>query len=471
MIISLLIAFHILFFYKVYYNPYNYSRSELLSTFFPSWIWLGRQIRNGLSTKYDPYFWLNYHSHPVLSTYYPIHRFTSYIGSYFSLNKSFLLLLYSTTLHHLFSSIGWYIFLNNFTTNWIALFGAITFTYAGYNIKQQPCIIYTISWFPWILLGIISSNLILISISISMIFLTGYYPIGFQILLMSIGIALIYKSSIWFILISFLIGLLIGSIQLISFLKYLPKTIRTNKKSNIGKIPWWHFGSLIFPKLFRFHVSGIGYWEMSYYVGLLPVFLMLHSTSIAYILTIVSILLMMGLFSDYFPRIPARWSFSFQFSLICCSISGLHNLNLSDNAIILLLLVQSFDLFYNNSNLLITSPYSELPKKPSLAFNTQLTRFLELNLGLNRVSGLTYPFFTGHINQLRTLGYSGGMQLKMMSKWRSDNNPDGSGYHDWFRLRGDEESLDKSRVKFAYTNKKLDWKSTSIRNLWKNPRI
>src|ERR1700690_853851 len=123
---------------------------------------------------------------------------------------------------------------------------------------------------------------------------------------------------------------------------------------------------------------------------------------------------MIGLFSKFLPRIPARWCWSFQFALGWMAVSGLHNLRLTNNTLICLCLIQTFDLLWHNWNLIPTRPYSELYNRPSLAFRGSLARFLEENLGQDRVSGLPYPLFTGHINELRTLGYCGGMQLKLM---------------------------------------------------------
>ena len=460
----LLVAFHFLFFWKVYSNHFSVARSELLSTFFPSWVHLGR------GEKDDPYFWGNYHAHPVLSAYYPLQLLGTILTKRASLDTRFKVLCWSSSLHLLFGSIGWYLLVCSWSNSYVGLFGTITLSYSAYNIKQQPCIAYTIGWFPWLLLGISQSNLLLSSISFGMVLLAGYYPLGIQVFMVAFLTAFIPGWSanppfLWWIP----LGAILGLPQLIPFLKYLPKTIRTHKHDSIGTVPWWHFISVFHP--IKTSLNGVGYWEMAYYCGLLAPILACFTTSRVWPLTLISTLLMMGLFASRLPRIPARWSFSFQFALGWMATSGFNNLCIDSKVWLGIILVQAFDLYWHNREYIVTHPYSELPQRPSWAFNTPLTRYLEAHLGDNRVSGLPYPLFTGHVNRLRTLGYSGGMQLKSMAKFRGDTNPNGSGEHDWFKSNTDGERLDQYRVSFAFSRKKLDWPSTPVPDLYKNPRI
>ncbi len=443
------------------------ARSELLSTFFPTWIWQGRQWAKGKVPKYDKFYWLNAHVHPVISTYYFLSSLLSvecaFLEANERINQAFQLLCWSILAHIIFGFLGWFFLISSWGNNGVSLFGAITFTLAGYNWKQQPCYQYTVAWFPWLLYGIASNNLLLSAMSLGMVILAGYYPIGIQIGAIAVGASILWGTSLLWVP----IGVIIGLPQIIPFIKYLPKTIRTNKVSSIGKVPWWHFLSLVFPRAFRTNISGVGFWEMSYYVGIVPLLLMASSESRVWLLAVVSLFLMMGIGSNYLPRIPARFSFTFQFSITWMAVNGLNNLNLSSEVLILLCLIQAFDLWTNNSPLLFNHPYSELYQKPSWAFNTKLTRFLSSAKG--RISGLPYPLFTGHINNLRTLGYSGGMQLKLMSKWRKDLNPDGSGCHDFFKGDGNPDDLTRFGVEYAYTTAKCNWEPTQIKHLYRNP--
>lgn len=448
------------------------ARSELLSTFFPTWIWQGRMWANRRIPKYDPYFWINSHAHPVTSTYYPPSIIACIGAARRPLDSSMDILLCLMLLHILGGAIGWYWLTCGFSTPLVALFGAITFTLAGYNWKQQPCSQYTFAWFPWLLYGIATGNYWLAGVASGMVYLAGYYPIGIQILavatLATIAWSVPIHTWLWIP-----IGLIIGSIQLIPFLRYLPKTIRTKKVSGIGKVPWWHFLSLIFPKALRFNVNNVGYWEMSYYIGIIPLMTIWYTRSRAVWICAFAVCLMLGVCGRLLPRIPARFSYTFQFGLIWCAVTGLQNIGLPDHVVAVLCLIQLFDLILNNGPLLVNLPYAELYNRPSYAFKSPLACFLEKEVSGTsyRVSGLPYPLFTGHVNRIKTLGYSGGMQLKLMAKWRHDECSDGSGQHDFFKGKGNPDDLNRFRVKFAYTTAPNDWEYTVVRNLYANPAL
>lgn len=246
------------------------------------------------------------------------------------------------------------------------------------------------------------------------------------------------------------LGVLIGLPQIIPFLRYLPKTIR---KATSEKVE-------------------VKFFEKSWYIGILPVILALFSTSRIWPLFILSLVMSRGYFGKYLPRVPERWLVLTQFSLGWMAVSGLYKLHLSVDQIALLLFIQGFDLYWHNKSLIPTLPYAELYNRPSRAFKTQLTTFLESHLKPDeRVSGLPYPLFTGIINNIKTLGYCGGMQLKLMAKFRGDTDPNGAGAHDWFKLKGDDEALDRHRIKFSYSRKRIDWPSTSCKRVYQNPRI
>lgn len=405
---------------------WNLATSELLSTFFPTWIWQGQQWIKGKVPKYDPHFWLNAHAHPVISTYYPVGILSSMLGNFFGLDTAFKIFVWSIFAHYGWCLLGWYLLLKSHFAPLVALFGAITFTFQAYHIKQQPCIVYTISWFPWIALCPV--------LAIGMILLAGYYPLSLYLL--PLGLFLNHDLPSW------VAGFLIGSIQLVVFLKYLPKTIKSKKQK----------------------LEEIGFWETNFYFGITPIILLIMNPQWRYLWIAVP---MLGsyLLKNYLPRIHQR---AYLLSVYAAIFMSLEYIPLK--MVIPLLFLQCLDLAVHNLQL-PTRPYTELYKKPSRAFDTALTRYLTTHLGKNRVSGLPWPLFTGHINGFKTLGYSGGMQLKLMAKWRNDTNPNGAGEHDYFRSNEDSERLDISRVKFAYTLKRIDWIPTPIRHLYRNPRI
>lgn len=351
-----------------------------------------------------------------------------------------MLLVFNLLTHCFFGSIGWFLFLRSGFSETVALFGAVTFTYQAYHIKQQPCIVYTLAWFPWMLYGLQTNNALLSSTAIGMICLSGYYPLALY--LIPAGLATSNAPVAGGV--SLAVGLLIGLPQIVPFLRYLPKTIRKAVSSPVE----------------------VGYWERNFYPGLAPILLV----GLSFEWFLIGIPVVVGLsFKKWLPRVHQRLYILSAYLLIWFSLG--HLKACSQSTIYGLLALQAFDLWFHNRNLIPTRPFSELPNRPSWAFDTRLTRYLHKNLGNDRVSGLPYPLFTGLINNFRTLGYSGGMQLKLMAKFRNDKDPNGGGCHDWFRSNQDDRKLDEFRVRYAYSTQKLSWEHTEIRHLYRNPRM
>ena len=396
------------------------STSETLSTFFPSWVHQSR------GEKHDPYFWLVPHVHPVLSSFYPFHRISGLLGNLARLDTAFKIFVGQILVHHLWASVGWYLVLQAHFSPLASLFGAVTFTYQAYHLKQQPCLVYTLAWFPWI--GIFPG------LAVGMMLLAGYYPLS--IYLLPLGLILNHDPAQW------LIGAAIGSLQLVPFLRYLPKTIKTSGDFEAGP------------------------WEKRFYFGLTPIVLLILGFKGWFLLALLPVCLS-GSLKSYLPRVHQRTWLVGAYIAIFASLTVLNDL--PDRVIAALTLLQCCDLWLSNRRLTPTRPFSELQKKPSIAFNSRLTRYLQKHLGRARISGLPFPLFTGHINRFRTLGYSGSMQLKLMAKWRNDTNPNGSGEHDFFRSNTDDSRLTRARVKFAYTRKGINWLPTEIKWLYKNP--
>lgn len=420
-----LILFHIAFFYTLYTKPFTMATSELLSTFFPTWL---------KRSKYDNY-WLNTHSHPVLSNYYPISSVVrSLLGLQYRHSKiqklsemadvGFCTFLYLCLFHYLLGSIGWFYLLNSKFSYEIALFGALTFTYQAYHIKQQPCIVYTLAWFPFVLMH----NTFISSIAVGMVLLAGYYPLAMYLL--PVGFIL---NPDW---IAFAVGLLIGLPQIIPFLRYLPKTIRGSVKAPSDSPT-----------------------ETKFYFGLTPIVLLIIHFEWRFLWLFAPIVISY-LLRNYLPRVHQRaWLLSV-YAVIITTLPLI-----PQKMVVPLLLLHAFDLWFHNRGLLPPRPYCELPKKPSLAFNNKLTKFLSKNLGDARVAGLPHPLFTGLVNDFKTLGYCGSMQNKLMWKWRK------SFKHNPFIDGVNKDGITTARVKYAYSRKELDWLHTPVRHLWLNPEF
>ena len=399
------------------------ATSELLSTFFPTWLRRG----NG--------YWLNRKAHPVLSSYYPPNVFSGYLSKYLNLDDSFVLLLCVMFSHVIFGFISWYWLFSQSYEPLLSLFGALTLTFGAYSLKQQPCIIYTLSWFPLTL----HQNPIISSIAIGMMILSGYYPLELYLLPISLMAHLLWYKEVWLIS-----GILIGLPQLIPFLKYLPKTTkRMRDKCESPEV------------------------ERRFYVGIIPVLLVYFGTvsgTRVWPILIAACLGVLGIGKEFLPRVHERLLIVVQFCMGWMAVSGLNYLNLNPTNLVIIVLLHAFDLYWHNKECLPPRPWCELYQKPSWAFNTRLTRYLEANLDGNRVAGLPWPLFTGLVNGFKTMGYQGSMQLKLMARWRGT-----SGSHGIEGLS--EDDLERYRVRFSYGSKRDGWESTPIHNLWRNPRV
>ena len=415
-----LILFHILFFYTLYTKPFYMATSELLSTFFPYWLKGGKR---------DSY-WLNPHAHPVLSSYYPLNAVSILCRKFFRLDTSFKIYLYQSLMHYLFASVGWYLFLQGHFSPMVSLFGAITLTYQAYHLKQQHCIIYTLAWFPWIL----NSNSVISSVAVGMTLLAGYYPLAAYLLPFGF-----FLNPDW---VAFAIGLVIGLPQVIPFLKYLPKTIR-------GKV----------------EAPSDSPTEKRFYFGVIPIILLLLNPQWRFLWILAPMALMLLPKSSMF-RVPQRVMIISVYIAIWFALQALQSeYQMESYTLMALLVIQCLDLWLHNRKLLPPSPWCELWQRPSRAFNTKLTRFLEANLGNYKVAGLPFPLFTGHVNNLRTIGYCGSMQNKLMWKWRK------SFRHDPFIDGVKDDDLSRFRVKYAFSRKKPNWPGTGVKYLYRNPAI
>lgn len=169
-----LLGFNLLFFRRGYWNPYRYATSEPLDTAYPSLRILGEWYRRRCKGEVDPYYYPYYTSIPFLSSFYPPHVLISIVASKLSLNVGWTLYLWTMFAHFLFASVGAFLL---FGGGFPGLFGAITLSYMGYNIKQNSCINYTVAWTPWLLLGASTHQPILFATALGMGTLAGYWPL------------------------------------------------------------------------------------------------------------------------------------------------------------------------------------------------------------------------------------------------------------------------------------------------------
>ena len=172
-----LTLFHLAFFRKFYFqNPYCYATSEALDTAFPSSHVLGQALRTGRLVEDDCYYPC-YRSLPFLSSFYPPHCLQAMLGAFLPIDARWVLFSLTSVLHFLWSSIGAWLLFSDYPAPWIVFFGAVTFAYMGYSIKQNPSIIYTLAWAPWLLWAANTHRPVWFGLSMGMGILAGYWPV------------------------------------------------------------------------------------------------------------------------------------------------------------------------------------------------------------------------------------------------------------------------------------------------------
>lgn len=330
------------------------------------------------------------------------------------LDWQFAILAWMGYAHYLWGSFLAFCYFATFCNVPVALFGAITLTYAGYFIKpQNPCIVFTNAWIPGILIGGPIG-----AISFGLAILGGYWPV--LIYFAPIALALNPEISA---------GLVLGLPQIIPFCWYWPKSIRHGRKADgkFGAVPLWRFFDLLAPDLGRTSINGVLFTEMSMYAGILALaFAIMAPISMWTGVMVGAAILSLG-FAPF--RIPARWLHLFTYGLVFTAVSGMSRVS-STQAAWFLLFLQAFDLS-RNAGLQPIWPFCEWVKKPSQHFTNGLIALKE-NIGNFRVSGLPFPFFTGYLLGVRTLGYTGGFSLKKMCKFRGVTDSNGQSTHNWF---------------------------------------
>lgn len=389
---EILVLYHFLFFRKFYKDPFLNSTGELLSTHFPHWIWMGRQMnKNKLWLKDDIYYYEPM-SIPFLSSFYPIHIITAWISTRLSTDSSFKLLHFTILAHYILGSFLSYFMLLQWFPPLISLFGALTISYVGASQRvQNPCIAYTMAWIPGCFIdGYMGA------FSFGMALLSGYYP------------TLIYMFPFIAFMNPFaLFGFFLGMPQLVPFLAYWPHSIRHGSK--VDK----KFGAMsIFRTIFqgwRGYDKGVLFFETALGMGLATLLWATNLFSTTTLIACFCFFLAFGFFKVPF-RVPARFLYPACFFFTLSSCQAL--MQFSDTTNQLLILVQGF-LLLSNANLYPLWPFTEWQKRPSEWFNKE-------NYDIK-----SFPYFTGYFHGIKTGGYTGGFSLKSTCEKRGVTNPNG----------------------------------------------
>ena len=180
MALVLLTCFHLLLFRTVYFqNIYVYARSEALEQAFPSWLLLGRSLRQGHLVVEDRYYYPDYRSLPFLSPYYPPHALSALVATWLPLNQAWMLYSLTMVSHFWLASVSVYILAVSMgSAPLTAGFASLTLSSLGYAMKQNSSIVYTCAWVPIWFLSLLSNNVLASGISLGMMLLAGYWPIA-----------------------------------------------------------------------------------------------------------------------------------------------------------------------------------------------------------------------------------------------------------------------------------------------------
>lgn len=171
-------------------------------------------------------------------------------------------------------------------------------------------------------------------------------------------------------------------------------------------------------------------------------------------------------------RVPARWSISLTICLVFLGVDGLIAYQqFFSPYLFLLVILHSLDILTHKPLLTIT-PFSQSWKRPSQHYDNELLRYLGATIYRGKVSGLPYPFRSGYIANIRTLGYMGGFSLKCFQQYfRYGDN--GTGAHDWHDLVPDSQDVSTYGVRYSikknpYQLNQRRWKQTKIKDLYEN---
>lgn len=362
----ILIAYWLLFWHKHFRNPYLLCTSEVASTFFPHWLWMGNELREGRFPAQDNIYYNLPGSIPFLSTFYPPSLLAAYIGSALELDSAFRLYAYFILAHFLLGSLFAYWLFGN-------LFSALTLTYAAYCIKPNtPCFVFSACWVPLALKGGLLGM-----IGLSMALCGGYFPI------------LVYIVPVIAFLqpLSFLGGCFLALPQLLPFIGYFRKSIRMNAEPdvNFGKLPPFMLTGFFNPTRFMGTVNGVHYPEVMMYMGIAP--FLIWKASWWWLGIAVAVLICIGLLPSV-QRIPARALYLLTFSIA----------SLASHVPDILVVLQGF-LLIGNSSIYPSFPFAQWWDRPSKLYN-------------KKPKSYNWPFLTGYLKGERISEYQGAFRLR-----------------------------------------------------------
>lgn len=363
----LLTLYHVAFYWKFYGNPWRMATSEVVSNFFPVWLWRLRhpfRFTDSIYYRYPACI-------PFLSFFYwPLFALRGpaldlRLDSQFRLYSGFVLI------HYLLGSFLAYLTLRQWFDPPICIFGAISLTYNAYNVKPfTPCHAFTSCWLMGVLLpwpwGAVSFGLAILG---------GYWPI----IITFAPVLLLNPVSI--------LGVIIALPQIIPTVWYFRKSVRSSRKPDpsFGRMPIKRFFMrLCWPE------NGVHYPEYAFGVGVCAVIALYPS--IWWIFAIIGFIGSQGWF--VIDRIPARFLYLVSFSVVMAGIWALDSF-ISHDLVPAFIIGQAI-LLWKNRNIYPHFPFCQWWRRPSE----------------HSWKGPAWPNNTGYMNEEHHTDYFGGFALK-----------------------------------------------------------
>ena len=469
-----LIVYWLFFFRHILFKPYSICASEALTYDFGNTIQAGRCWRKG-KLPTDPYHFDDFMG-VCMGLLYPINIICAYISSFVKLDTTWKIQVLNLLGHNLLMSFFAFHLFNVYHNPYIALFGALAWSYASWHIKQSLWYTQSFCWITATLTFLELKNPVLAGVSLGMLYLSGHPRLFTYFTYLLVGYFLVRW---WFPIKVGIIALLIGGYQLYRYYRYSKNNIaftRTyEEKVAIGRIPWWYYITMFIPWRSNGYLFGMGYQEVTFYVTPLIGYFALFSRGHSWIQVPLCIILSSGgwLFKvthKLMARFPQYWGYFAMLGMVVLGVDGLTKFSLQNKQLILLDILLAVMLL-RNSNLLPLYPLSQWTKKPSEWFNTPLMRYFENNCGQYKVNNLPYPVYRGQVNKIRTVGYTGGNHTKELGRMLSIPR-DGIVPYNWFEFMPDDNRVEAFGIKYHLGDRPSDnpkWvKIEEFDNLWMN---
>lgn len=337
----ILLTYWLIFFQRFLRNPWLLCTSELASTFFPHWMWMGRKWRAS-----DSVFYKHTACIPFLSMWYPPSILVSKASKFLSMNGAFRLYSLFILSHYYLGSILAFMMFSQWVSPIQALFGALTLTYSAYNIKPQtPCSAFTVAWMSGMLIqgpiGILSC---------AMAILGGYFPVLVYFMPIAIGMNA-----------PCLLGVLLALPQIIPFLWYWPKSIRHGNvlDEGMGVIRPHNLLDLVKSSKSVTPVGGAHYPETELYMGI-ACFLIFHPDP-WWMVLVTAIGIALG-FLPSIQHIPARVFYVLTFSITMLA---------TQSPIALWIIILQAYLLLRNAHIYPSFPFSQWWNSPERLYHSK----------------------------------------------------------------------------------------------------